>query len=230
MCISRFPFSGRNQAFYFLAYWYERTSWKLKKTRLNILISSAFRHLGMIVTWLIVTVVTAYAQRYLRIGVTPPGSQNSKCQDWNYRRTRFCIVSGLSYVVDILCYTEIEPWSTWCRHQMETFSALLAICEGIHRSSVDSSHKDQWRGALMFSLVWARTNGWANNWDAGDLRRHCAHYNVTAMNNLAPGLLRSVHIKFHVSSRRFLNLAFKRPCSTTTGKSEATWVNACELI
>ena len=35
----------------------------------------------------------------------------------------------------------------WRRHQMETFSALLAFCE------VDSQHKGQWRGALMFSLT-----------------------------------------------------------------------------
>ena len=33
-----------------------------------------------------------------------------------------------------------------------TFSVLLAICEGNHRSPVDSPHKGQWRGALMFFL------------------------------------------------------------------------------
>ena len=40
-------------------------------------------------------------------------------------------------------------------------------------------HKGQWRGDLMFSLVYAWTNIWANNRDAGDLRRHRAHYEVT---------------------------------------------------
>ena len=35
---------------------------------------------------------------------------------------------------------------------------------------------DQWRGVLMFSLICTWTNGWANNQDAGDLRRHRAHY------------------------------------------------------
>ena len=43
-----------------------------------------------------------------------------------------------------------------------------------------SPHKGQWGGALMFSLS-ALTNGWANNRDAGDLRRHCPHYDVTVM-------------------------------------------------
>ena len=52
---------------------------------------------------------------------------------------------------------------------------------GIHRSLVDSLHKGPWRRALMFSLICAWTNGWANNREAGDLRRHSAHYDVTVM-------------------------------------------------
>ena len=52
---------------------------------------------------------------------------------------------------------------------------------GIHRSPVNSLHKDQWRGTWMFSLICALTNGWVNNQDAGDLRRHRAHYDVTVM-------------------------------------------------
>ena len=35
--------------------------------------------------------------------------------------------------------------------------------------------------ALMFSLIWAWTNGWVNNRDAGNLRRHRAHYDLTLM-------------------------------------------------
>ena len=33
----------------------------------------------------------------------------------------------------------------------------------------------------MFSLVHAWINGWANNGEAGDLRRYHTHYDVTAM-------------------------------------------------
>ena len=39
----------------------------------------------------------------------------------------------------------------------------------------------KWRGALMFSLICAWINDWVNNREAGDLRRHCAHYDVIAM-------------------------------------------------
>ena len=56
---------------------------------------------------------------------------------------------------------------------------------GFHRSPVNSTHKGQWHGALMFSLICARINGWLNNREAGDLGRRRAHYDVTVMQTLA---------------------------------------------
>ena len=55
-----------------------------------------------------------------------------------------------------------------------TFSALLAIRAG--NSPVNSPHKGQWNGALVFSLIGAWMNGWVNNREAGDLRRYRAHH------------------------------------------------------
>ena len=52
---------------------------------------------------------------------------------------------------------------------------------GIHRSPVNSPHKGQWRGALVFSLICVWINGWVNTREAGDLRRYRAHYDVTMM-------------------------------------------------
>ena len=52
---------------------------------------------------------------------------------------------------------------------------------GIHRSPMNSPHKGQWCGALMFSLICAWINGWVNKGKAGDLRRHGAYYDVTVM-------------------------------------------------
>ena len=57
-----------------------------------------------------------------------------------------------------------EPW--W-RHQMETFSALLAICVGNSPVPVKSPNKGQWRGALVFSLICVWIDGWVNNHEAG---------------------------------------------------------------
>ena len=46
---------------------------------------------------------------------------------------------------------------------------------------MNSSHKGRRRRALMSSLICAWTNGWVNNRDAGNLRRHRSHYDVTLM-------------------------------------------------
>ena len=52
---------------------------------------------------------------------------------------------------------------------------------GNHRLPVNFPHTGQWSGALMFSLICAWINGWVNNREAGDLRRHHAHYDVSVM-------------------------------------------------
>ena len=46
---------------------------------------------------------------------------------------------------------------------------------------VNSPHKGQCRGPLVFSLICVWINGWVNNREAGDLRRYRAHYDVIAM-------------------------------------------------
>ena len=68
---------------------------------------------------------------------------------------------------------------------------------GIHRSPMNSPHKGQGRGALMFSLICAWTNAWANNRDAGDLRRHHAHYDVTVMNTQAKADISPSRLSFY---------------------------------
>ena len=79
--------------------------------------------------------------------------------------------------------TGLYNFLPWWRHQMERFSALLALCAGNSPVPVNSPHKGQWRGALMFSLIYVRINGWVNNREAGDLRRYRAHYDVIVMLN-----------------------------------------------
>ena len=59
------------------------------------------------------------------------------------------------------------------------FPRYWPFVRGTDRSPVNSPHKGQWSGALIFSLICAGTNGCANNRDAGDLRRHRAHYEVS---------------------------------------------------
>ena len=72
---------------------------------------------------------------------------------------------------------------TWWRHQMETFSASLAICAGNSPVHGEFPHTKASDAELLCFRWSAWINGWANNREAGDLRRHCAHYVVTVMNN-----------------------------------------------
>ena len=78
-------------------------------------------------------------------------------------------------------FSQIITEIPWWRHQMETFSALLALCVGNSPVPVNSPHKGQWRGALMFCLIRAWINSWVNNCEAGDLGPYLAHYDVIVM-------------------------------------------------
>ena len=61
---------------------------------------------------------------------------------------------------------------SWWRHQMETFSALLAICAG--NSPVTAEFPAQRPVTRSFDvfLICVWINDWANNREAGDFRRH----------------------------------------------------------
>ena len=63
---------------------------------------------------------------------------------------------------------------------MKKWITKLAMTWWRHRL-LNSPHKGQWCGALMFSLIRAWINGWVNNRKAGDLRCHRAHYDVVVM-------------------------------------------------
>ena len=65
------------------------------------------------------------------------------------------------------------------------FPRYWPFVRGIHRSPVNSSHKGQWRGTLMFSLICTWINGWVNNGEAGDLRHNHAHHDVIVMSIMA---------------------------------------------
>ena len=66
----------------------------------------------------------------------------------------------------------------------KNFPRYWPFVRGIHRWPVNSPHKGQWRGALIFSLIWAWINSCVNNREAGDLRRHHAHYDVSGLHLL----------------------------------------------
>ena len=78
-------------------------------------------------------------------------------------------------------FPEMEWLHSWWRHQMETFSALLAICAG--NSPVSGEFPAQRPVTLSFDVFFdlRLNNGWVHNGEAGDLRRYRAHFDVTVM-------------------------------------------------
>ena len=80
----------------------------------------------------------------------------------------------LCHACNIFHWEESFSLESWWRHQMEIFSALLVRCAGNSPVTGEFPHKGQLRGALMFSLICAWTNGWVNNRDAD-------HYDVTVI-------------------------------------------------
>ena len=83
---------------------------------------------------------------------------------------RICVKStSIKIIYRELCHDDVIKWKHFPRYWPFV------------RSPANSAHKGQWRGALMFSLICVWINGWVNNREAGDLRRHCAHYDVIVM-------------------------------------------------
>ena len=92
--------------------------------------------------------------------------------------------SLLKYMLILKLWCWVTAWRVHPHDDVikwKHFPRYRLFVRGIHRSPVNSLHKGQWRGALMFTLICARINGWVNNGEAGDLRRHRAHYDVTVM-------------------------------------------------
>ena len=82
-------------------------------------------------------------------------------------------------------YADTRLWCYITYHddviKWKHFPRYWPFVRGIHWSPVNSPHKGQWRGALMFSLICVWINACVNNREAGDLRRYPAHYDVTIM-------------------------------------------------
>ena len=91
-------------------------------------------------------------------------------------RWRSILEKTSEIVCDVCLHDAVTKWKHFPRY--------WPFVRGIHRSSVYSPHKSQWRRALMFSSICAWMNAWVNNSEADDLRRHCAHYGIAVMCDL----------------------------------------------
>ena len=85
---------------------------------------------------------------------------------------------------------EYSSWFQWpaCSNYQPMMTSsngnifrVTGPCVGNSTVPVISPHKGQWRRALMFSLICVWINGWVNNREAGDLRRHRGHDDVSVL-------------------------------------------------
>ena len=90
--------------------------------------------------------------------------------DWYLPDAKYCVTNSERNRSN---HDDVIKWKHFPRY--------WPFVQGIHRWPVNSLHEGQWRRALIFSLICAWINGWVNNHEAGDLRSHLAHYDVTVM-------------------------------------------------
>ena len=83
-------------------------------------------------------------------------------------------------------------WVVWCAWLISWLTRSIALCWGFMSMGgsgmMASSNGNIFRvtghlcgDSFLFSLICGRINGWVNNGEAGDLRRHRAHFDVTVM-------------------------------------------------
>ena len=90
-----------------------------------------------------------------------------------FEKLRWCHMRVMESKTLTTCHDDVIKWKHFPRY--------WPFVRGIHRSTVNSPHKGQWRGAFVFSLICVWINGWINNREAGDLRRYHARYDVIVM-------------------------------------------------
>ena len=93
----------------------------------------------------------------------------------NNTKIQQSVIWDVPYAISFpLTHDDVIKWKHFPRN--------WSFAWGIDQSPVNSPQKGQWRGALIFSLIYAWMNRWANNRKAVDLRSHRAHCDVNLMN------------------------------------------------
>ena len=120
-------------------------------------------------TWWVATLATFRGALFV--------TRKARC--WNVNcciigYTTFCLMLQVLHGTHMCFMMMTSSYGNNCRR-------YWPYVRGIHGSLVDSPHKGQWRGALIFSLIWVWRNGWTNSQDAGGLRHHFAHWDVTVL-------------------------------------------------
>ena len=101
---------------------------------------------------------------------------------WKFIRTQSASQNSIMLLNSDLIIINRFTWENTDNEVIEwkQFPHYWPIFDG-NSPVTGSPHNSQWSGALMCSLFCAWANGWVHSRDAGDLRRHCAHCDVTVI-------------------------------------------------
>ena len=142
------------------------------------------------------------------------------------------IIANISHISIIILWAsptnDVHDFVVKWKH----FPRYWPFVRGIHRSPINSPHKGQWQGALIFSLICAWTNGWVSHRDASDLRRSRAHYDVIVMKYLQLSRYqthRCCIMRVSLSQTCFISIPMRKKLATVTAHRELTvssrWVH-----
>ena len=143
-------------------------------------------------------IVSHSSVTYVASSTSRKGLKRSKWVEWLNVYAAFQDIMK-TYPADfsLFLHDDVNKWKHFPRY--------WPFVRGIHQSPVNSRHKGQWRGALMFSLICACVDGRVNNREAGDLKRHRDHYDVTVMRTKMPAANRR-HFQQHVIEMNHIGL------------------------
>ena len=82
---------------------------------------------------------------------------------------------------ECLHHDDINAFCIWWCHQTETFSALLALCEGNPPVTGGFPSQLPVMSFNVYSLICVWPNGWETNLNTGSSRCCHAHYDITVM-------------------------------------------------
>ena len=102
------------------------------------------------------------------------------------KHTKYHSEYGCSQWETMLYFNVVSHWLS--PHMMTSsngtiFRVTVLLCGEFTGHRRIPVHKGPWHGVLMFSLICAWTNSWANIGDTGDLRRHRAHNDIVMIRN-----------------------------------------------
>ena len=94
----------------------------------------------------------------------------------NFLKRSTCLFHNFQFFLSFMCFSYFTLFNYMYYHddviKWKHFPHYWPFVRGIHWSPVNSPHKDQWRGALMFSLI-------CTNSDKKSKEKHFAAENLT---------------------------------------------------